>query len=86
MDEIFTCTAKYVIDRIESGRAVLEDAGTLDIITLAAVDLPHGAKPGHTVVNVNGKWQIDHDDTNARKQRISEKFARIKAISGHKKS
>jgi len=78
MAEIFTCTAKYVIDRIESGYAMLENAQTLGIFSLPEEELPPGAKPGHTLVNIRGIWHIDHEDTAARCKRISEKFARLK--------
>jgi len=82
MAAISTCTVKYVIDRIEGGHAMLENAQTLDIVSLPEEELPSGAKPGHTLVNMGGKWQIDHEDTEARRERISEKFARLKGRAG----
>ena len=79
MAEISTCTDKFVIDRIESGFAVLENAQTLENVTIAAAELPKGATSGHTLVNAGGAWQIDHADTAARRKRISEKFNRLKS-------
>jgi len=70
-----------VIDRIEGGWATLENFQTLEATSLSVEELPRGAKPGNTLVNINGQWQIDHEDTEARRQRIREKWDRIKRIS-----
>lgn len=70
---------KWVIDRFEEDWAVLTNADTHESISLPQTNLPPDIKEGYTVIRQNGKWYLDEADTTARKQRISERFARIKA-------
>jgi len=70
-----------VVDRIENGWAVLDNTDTLESVNLPMGVLPEETRPGDTLVRQDGKWYKDDNETAARKQRISERFARIKATS-----
>ena len=72
---------KWVIDRIEDGWAVLDNSDTLESISLPLALLPDGIQPGDTMVRKNSKWYKDDAETSARKKRISERFAKIKAAN-----
>ena len=88
MDNISDCLDnldRLVVDRIEAGVAVMENATTLDIVMLPVSDLPANTKPGDTLVNKNGHWYFDHAETEARKQRINKLFDKIKAKNANKK-
>lgn len=78
MAEISTCTGSFVVDRIECGFAILENAKTLESTAVPAQELPDGVRAGFTIVYVNNAWHIDNEDTNMREIRIREKFNRIK--------
>ena len=84
MDDIFACLDRLVVDRIEAGMVVLENATTLEIITIPLSDLPKNTKPGDTLVMQNNCWHFDHAETEARRQRINERFNRIKKNSRKK--
>jgi len=82
MDNISGCLDnldRLIVDRIEAGVAVMENATTLEIIMLPISSLPPSTKPGDTLVNKNGHWYFDYAETEARKQRINTLFAKIKA-------
>ena len=72
---------KWIIDRIEESWAVLENAATLESMSLPAASLPAGARPGDTLVKSGGRWQFDHAETEARLRRINERFNRIRRRS-----
>ena len=81
MDNASTTLDKgmWIIDRFEEDFAVLENAETLETVSLPRAALPSGAAPGDTLVMADGAWRIDSAETEARKQRIGTMFERIKA-------
>jgi len=70
---------KWIIDRFEESDAVLENAATLETMSLPKSGLPENTRPGDTLVIRDGKWHFDKAETEARRQRIQERFSRIKA-------
>jgi len=76
----FPENSRWVIDRIEEGWAVLENAA-MDTVDFPRANLPDGAQPGDTLVWQNGSWQFDHAETASRAQRIRERLARIRAAN-----
>ena len=73
---------KWVVDRIESWAAVLENIETLELLTVSQGELPKGALPGDALFLRDSRWQKDDAETKKRAERINERFARIKARSG----
>jgi len=81
MDSKFTSTdkpRKWIIDRFEEHNAVLEDAVTLETVSIPACGLPANANPGDTLILKDSVWHFDHEETAARGARISELFHKIK--------
>jgi len=74
---------KYIIDRFEGDYAVLENPITNEPEDFLKADMPEGAKPGQTVFMQDGKWEIDHEDTAKRHERIKTLFDRIKKKNGY---
>jgi len=56
----------------------LENSATLEIITIPLTGLPPNTRPGDTLISQNGRWYFDHAETEARRQRINERFEKIK--------
>ena len=79
MDDELTYSDKWIVDRFEESDAVLENAVTLETLSLPKSDLPENTKPGDTLMMRNGIWHFDKIETKARQQRIQERFNRIKA-------
>ena len=83
MDNGLKCSTnrneKWIVDRFEECNAVLENAATLDTMTLLKADLPQKTQPGDTLVMRDGAWHFDHAETEARARRIQERFNRIRA-------
>ena len=73
------CCDKWIVDRFEESDAILENAATLETISLPKSGLPENTRPGDTLVTLSGKWHFDKTETEARQQRIQERFNRIKA-------
>jgi len=76
----FPENSRWVIDRIEEGWAVLENAA-MDTVDLPQASLPEGTQPGDTLVWQNNTWHFDHAETASRAQRIRERLARIRAAN-----
>jgi len=68
----------WIIDRYENGFAVLEDSDTQEILEIKRSELPKGAREGHVLKIEEGRYLLDLEETAARKQRILEKFSRLK--------
>jgi len=80
MDNELTCSdSTWIIDRFEEDYAVLENAATLKTISLPKSSLFDNARPGDTLVWRSGTWHFNHNETEARRQRIQERLNRIKA-------
>lgn len=68
---------RYVIDRFEGDIAVLVSQGDSSVKNIKRSCLPKDAKNGLTVFENAGTWQIDSDDSLARKERIRQKMAEV---------
>lgn len=62
---------RAVIDRIESGIAVLEINGT-EMADVPVNELPEGAKPGDWLKYKSGKYIIDENGTAEAQKRIKK--------------
>ena len=71
-------TSKWIIDRFEEHNAVMENAATLETVSLPMSSLPREVAPGDTLICKDGAWHFDHVETAARSARISELFQKIK--------
>jgi len=73
---------KYIIDRIEDGRAVLECLETDESVDIDAMELPKEAKEGDVVCavdcsdgNAEGEtYIIDHASTEERRARLTKRM------------
>jgi len=81
MANVSTCCDKWIVDRFEESDAVLENAVTLETKNLPKSQLPENIRPGDTLALYGGVWHFDKAETQARQQRIQERFSRIKARS-----
>lgn len=75
----------WVIDRIEDGIAVLENAETGETLERPKKELPKGAKEGQVLTDGGvdgGALTIDREETAARAARIRERFERLKGEGG----
>jgi len=83
MDNKYSSHKKlHVIDRFEEKFAVLEDAATLETMSILREELPKEARTGDTLEFIDGVWHLNHRETNMRKQRIDALWAKIKNPSG----
>jgi hypothetical protein len=69
---------RFILDRFEEGKAVLEDMETLETRVLDASELPADAGAGDVVLYEDGRYTVDAEATEARRQAIREKFERLK--------
>ena len=69
---------KYIIDRIEDGRAVLECMETDQSMDIDALELPKEAKEGDIVCKDDesggGDYIIDHALTEERRARLTKRM------------
>ena len=72
---------RFTIDRIIDGYAICLDDATLEPRTLHRSEIPKGANAGDTLVYEDNHWRIDTEETNARAQRIRERFEELKKRS-----
>ena len=65
---------KIIIDRFEGGYAVCEDMNTRVISDFPVESLPEGASAGDILVYDGNSFIIDHEETEARRERINKLF------------
>jgi hypothetical protein len=68
---------RFTIDRFYENHAICLDEN-MQPRTLYRSELPKEAQPGHTLFFEDNRWQIDHEQTNARAKRIGELYERLK--------
>ena len=69
---------KYVIDRIEDNIVVCENLETKEMIELDKSLLPEKIKDGNILIFENNEYKLDLNEEELRRQRIREKFNRLK--------
>lgn len=69
---------KYVIDRIEDNIVVCENLETKEMIELDKSLLPNEIKDGKVLLFENNEYKLDLDEEEKRRQRIRERFNRLK--------
>ena len=68
----------WIIDRFEGDFAVLENVDSQNILEVRRSELPRGVKEGQVIRIVDGRYFIDLQGTAKRRERIKEKFERLK--------
>lgn len=69
---------KYVIDRIEDNIVVCENLETKEMIELDKSLLPEKIKDGNILFFENNEYKLDLNEEELRRQRIRERFNRLK--------
>ena len=69
--------AKWVIDRFEENKAVLEDMETLAIIVLERDNLPPDAREGDLLYKTDNAFIVDRAGTEKRAQEMRARFNRL---------
>ena len=59
---------RYIIDRIEEGFAVVDCDG--EMLNIKLDILPKGVKSGDILLNTDGDFVIDNEETQERRQKI----------------
>ncbi len=65
----------YIIDRIESGYAVVETDGGMENIPLT--ELPAEVREGDVLQKTDAGWQIDAEGTQARREQLIARRRRL---------
>jgi len=68
----------WIIDRYEEGFAILENSETSEILEVSRKEMPKGAREGHVLKIENGQYCLDLEETANRRQRIQEKFSKLR--------
>ena len=69
---------KYVIDRIEDNIVVCENLEPKEMIELDKSLLPEKIKDGNILIFENNEYKLDLNEEELRRQRIRERFNRLK--------
>ena len=69
--------ARYIIDRIEDGIAVLECQTTNEIIEVPKSELPKTVREGHVLVKDGDVYSIDREATQQRRDSIRARLEKI---------
>ena len=69
---------KYIIDRVEDNIVVCENLETKEMIELDKSLLPKNIKDGNVLLFENNKYKLDLNEEELRRQRIRERFNRLK--------
>lgn len=69
---------KYIIDRVEDNIVVCENLETKEIIELDKSLLPENIKDGNVLLFENNEYKLDLNEEELRRQRIRERFNRLK--------
>ncbi len=67
---------QYIIDRIEQDIVICEEeSGSKAKFSLQ--EIPKEAREGDVLLNINGVFRIDEEETKRRRQKIREKLNRL---------
>lgn len=69
---------KYVIDRIEDNIVVCQNLETKEMVEIEKKLLPQNIKDGNVLLFENNEYKLDLDEEEIRRQRIRERFNRLK--------
>ena len=69
---------KYVIDRIEDNIVVCQNLETKEMVEIENKLLPQNIKDGNVLLFENNEYKLDLDEEEIRRQRIRERFNRLK--------
>lgn len=69
---------KYVIDRIEDNIVICQNLETKEMVEIEKKLLPQNIKDGNILLFENNEYKLDLDEEEIRRQRIRERFNRLK--------
>ena len=69
---------KYVIDRIEDNIVVCQNLETKEMVEIEKKLLPQNIKDGNVLLFENNEYKLDLAEEEIRRQRIRERFNRLK--------
>lgn len=69
---------KYVIDRIEDNIVVCQNLETKEMVEIEKKLLPQNIRDGNVLLFENNEYKLDLDEEEIRRQRIRERFNRLK--------
>ena len=69
---------KYVIDRIEDNIVICQNLETKEMVELEKKILPQNIKDGNVLLFDNNEYKLDLNEEELRRQRIRERFNRLK--------
>ncbi len=69
---------KYIVDRVEDNIVVCENLETKEMIELDKSLLPENIKDGNVLLFENNEYKLDLNEEELRRQRIRERFNRLK--------
>lgn len=69
---------KYVIDRIEDNIVICQNLETKEMVEIEKKLLPQNIKDGNVLLFENNEYKLDLDEEEIRRQRIRERFNRLK--------
>ncbi len=67
---------QYIIDRIEQDIVICEEESG-SMVKLSLQEIPKDAREGDVLLNINGAFQIDTEETKRRRQKMREKLNRL---------
>ncbi|GLB32998.1 hypothetical protein LAD12857_49210 [Lacrimispora amygdalina] len=67
---------QYIIDRIEQDVVICEEESGSKI-KLSLQEIPKDAREGDVLLNTNGAFRIDEEETKRRRQKMREKLNRL---------
>nr|WP_314460570.1 DUF3006 domain-containing protein [uncultured Clostridium sp.] len=67
---------QYIIDRIERNIVICEEESGSKV-KFSLEDIPKEAREGDVLLNINGAFQIDGEETDRRRQKMREKLNRL---------
>ena len=69
---------KYVIDRIEDNIVVCQNLETKEMVEIEKKLLPQNIRDGNVLLFENNEYKLDLAEEEIRRQRIRERFNRLK--------
>jgi len=69
---------KYIVDRFEGDKVILEVFDTLEIVEFDKSLLPNNIYEGALLIYENGEYRFDLSEEELRRKKIEEKFKQLK--------
>ena len=76
---------KYVVDRVEDDKVVLQELKTGEMINIDIKELNFKVKDGDVLNYLDDKYELNIEEYEKRKESIALKFNQLKKKKGNKK-